>query len=162
METKTKIQSLETLPGMIDRFKRDGKRIVFTNGCFDLLHVGHVRYLQQAKALGDVLVVGLNSDASVRQIKGEKRPLIAQEERAEILSALECVDLVVLFEDPTPYRLIAIVRPHVLVKGGDWPTEKIVGKDIVEQEGGKVFTIPLVQGASTSGLIGRIVERYKG
>ncbi|MBI4714352.1 MAG: D-glycero-beta-D-manno-heptose 1-phosphate adenylyltransferase [Nitrospirae bacterium] len=161
MNFHPKIRSLEEFPQVIDHLKKSGKRIVFTNGCFDLLHAGHVRYLQAARALGDVLVVGVNTDASVRRIKGDSRPLVPQEERAEVLAALECVDFVILFDDPTPYRLISAVRPHVLVKGGDWAVEEIVGRDIVEADGGKVLTIPLAEGLSTSALIRRIIDRYR-
>lgn len=132
------------------------RRVVFTNGCFDLLHAGHVRYLQQAKRSGNVLIVGLNSDASVRRLKGPGRPLQSARDRAAILAALACVDIVTVFDAPTPERLIRRVRPDVLVKGGDWQKDRIVGRDFVESYGGRVLRIPCVPGRSTSRLIGRM------
>lgn len=132
------------------------KRIVFTNGCFDILHAGHVRYLRQAAALGDILIVGLNSDASVRKLKGEGRPINTAEDRAELLSALEFVDYIVVFDEETPYELIRQVQPDVLVKGGDYAPEDVVGRDIVEARGGRLALIELVEGRSTSGIIHRI------
>lgn len=136
-------------------------RLVFTNGCYDILHPGHVDLLQRARALGDGLILGLNSDASVRRIKGEvpgpKRPLNSQDERAFVLAALECVDFVVIFDEDTPLQLIRAVRPQVLVKGGDWPVERIVGREVVEAGGGTVVSLPLLPGYSTTGLIERIV-----
>lgn len=144
----------------VRRLKKNGKRCVFTNGCFDLLHVGHVRYLTAARALGDVLIVGVNSDRSLRALKGVGRPLIPQRERLEILSALWCIDYLVLFSGKTPRRLIAALRPDVLVKGGDWPIEEIVGRELVEQDGGKVVRIKVVQGISTTLLIERIVKFF--
>ncbi len=131
-----------------------GEKVVFTNGCFDLLHVGHVRYLNAARDLGDHLVVGLNSDSSVRRLKGPGRPVTPESERAEILCALTAVDAVVLFEEDTPLGLIEAVEPDVLVKGGDWALEAIVGREVVEGRGGRVVTIPVVAGRSTSALIG--------
>lgn len=137
--------------------KARGKKIVFTNGCFDLMHVGHTRYLLAAKALGDVLVVGVNSDASVRSLnKSPDRPIVEAAQRAEVLAALGCIDYVVIFTEPDPLRLIAAIQPDVLVKGGDWPVDRIVGRDIVEARGGSVKTIPLVPGVSTTSLIQRI------
>lgn len=134
-----------------------GQTVVFTNGCFDLLHAGHVRYLGQARQLGDMLVVGLNSDASVRTLgKGADRPLVPQEQRAEVIAGLAAVDLVVIFDQPTPLELIETIRPDVLVKGGDWPVEKIVGAGVVLAGGGRVLSMPLVQGISTSELVRRI------
>lgn len=132
------------------------KKIVFTNGCFDILHVGHIRYLQQAAALGDLLVVGLNSDASVRRLKGEDRPINGQEDRAELLRALDCVDEVVIFEEDTPYELISDIRPDVLVKGGDYKPCEVVGRDIVEARGGKLVLIDFVTGKSTTNVINKI------
>lgn len=133
------------------------KRIVFTNGCFDLMHVGHTRYLQEARRLGDLLVVGVNSDASVRSLnKGPGRPIVSDSQRAEVVAALGCVDYVVVFTDPDPLNLITIIRPDVLVKGGDWPVERIIGREIVEANGGVVKTIPLVPNMSTTSLIQRI------
>ncbi|TAJ10667.1 MAG: D-glycero-beta-D-manno-heptose 1-phosphate adenylyltransferase [Nitrospirae bacterium] len=138
------------------------ERIVFTNGCFDLMHVGHVRYLEAARALGDLLVVGVNSDESVRVLqKGPDRPIVPQDQRAEVLAALACVDYVVLFGEPDPGRLIAELQPDVLVKGGDWTPEQIVGRETVEARGGTVRTIPLVPGASTTSLINKIREGVK-
>jgi len=138
------------------QWKDNGKRVVFTNGCFDLLHVGHVRLLQQARAEGDVLVVGLNSDASVQRLKGAGRPLVPQSDRAEVLAALACVDAVTVFDEDTPRELIATLLPDVLVKGGDWARDKIVGREEVEANGGKVFVVPHVEGYSTTALIERL------
>lgn len=137
-----------------------GRRTVFTNGCFDLLHSGHARYLGAARKLGDALVVGINSDASIRRIKGDRRPILPENERAELIASLECVDLVVLFAEDTPEELIAALKPKILVKGADWAKENIAGKATVEALGGEVATIPLVQGRSTSTLIKTILERY--
>jgi D-beta-D-heptose 7-phosphate kinase/D-beta-D-heptose 1-phosphate adenosyltransferase len=141
----------------LERFVRDaraaGRRIVFTNGVFDLLHPGHVRYLQAARAHGDLLIVGLNSDASVRRNKGPERPITPEEERAEILAALACVDAVAIFDEDTPADIIGRVQPDVLVKGSDWPADQIVGRDIVEARGGKVILEPVEQGHSTSAII---------
>src|SRR5262249_40297456 len=135
-----------------------GKKVVFTNGCFDLLHAGHVRYLKEARALGDYLVVGLNSDASVQALKGPDRPVQTETDRAEILSSLACVDAVCIFGDATPVRLIQQVEPDILVKGGDWPIEKIAGADFVLSRGGKVFSLPFHEGRSTSKLIEKILK----
>ncbi len=129
---------------------------MFTNGCFDLLHVGHVRYLQQAKSLGDILVVGLNRDASVRGLKGTGRPFTREKERAEVLGALEAVDYILLFADKTPERLIRAIRPDTLVKGGDWKKKDIVGSDFVKSYGGKVQSLGFVRGFSTTRLIQKI------
>src|SRR5260370_23842695 len=148
-----------TLEEAILRFgreKRNGRRVVFTNGCFDLLHPGHIRGLELARALGDVLIVGLNSDSSVRQSKGEGRPILPERERAEILAALESVDAVVIFDAPTPRELIARLLPDVLVKGGDWPGDQIVGREEVEAAGGRVVTVPVVPGHSTSAILQKI------
>ena len=132
------------------------KKIVFTNGCFDLLHKGHVTYLRQARKLGDRLIVGLNSDASVKRIKGPGRPVNGQKDRAEVLSELKCVDRVIIFYEDTPEKLIRKIRPDVLVKGGDWKKNKIVGADFVESYGGRVRTIPFVKGFSTTGILEKI------
>jgi len=158
---RKKIKKEEELPGIIRDLKTRGKRIVFTNGCFDLLHIGHIRYLEEAKALGDVLVVGVNSDSSVRKLKGLKRPILPEEERTEILSGLGCVDYVTLFDEIDPFKLITSLQPDVLVKGGDWTKEQIVGREVVEREGGEVVIIPFVKGASTSNLIETILQRYE-
>lgn len=152
---------LEELVPVIARLKQDCKRIVFTNGCFDIIHAGHIRYLKSAKDLGDILVVGLNSDESVRTIKGESRPIISQEERAEILSSIRPVDYVVIFNEPDPYKTIAAIKPDILIKGGDWAIEDIVGRDIVESYGGEVRTIPFVEGFSSSRIIGDVLNRYR-
>lgn len=157
-----KISTREGLAKEMERLRKEGKRIVFTNGCFDLLHIGHVRYLNEAKRLGDVLVVGLNSDRSVRSIKGPKRPIVGEDDRAEILAALKCVDYVTIFDEDTPWNLIAAVKPHILVKGGDWSLEGIVGADIVSQYGGKVVLVPVTEGKSTSVIIGRIIALEQG
>jgi len=143
----------------VKKWKREGKRIVFTNGCFDILHAGHVDYLQKAKALGDVLIVGLNSDASVRRLKGKERPVNPQEERKKVLEALKPVDLVVVFEEDTPERLIREIKPDVLVKGGDWSIDKIVGADFVKSYGGEVKTIQFVHNTSTTDIINRIRQK---
>jgi D-beta-D-heptose 7-phosphate kinase/D-beta-D-heptose 1-phosphate adenosyltransferase len=140
--------------------RRAGKRIVFTNGCFDILHVGHVRYLTAAKALGDVLIVGLNSDRSVRQIKEPRRPVVPEDQRAEVLAGLQCIDYIVLFDEPDPLVLIRTLRPDILVKGDDWPEEQIIGADFVKAGGGKVVRIPVVPDTSTSEIIARIVARF--
>jgi len=141
----------------LSAWRAAGERVVFTNGVFDLLHRGHVEYLEEARALGDRLVVGVNSDASVRRIKGPERPLVPGAERAEILAALACVDLAILFEEDTPERLIREVQPDVLVKGGDWTPDRIVGREFVESRGGQVMSVPLREGLSTTALIERII-----
>ena len=148
-----------TLEQTIVRFgreKRNGKRVVFTNGCFDLLHPGHIRSLEAARALGDHLVVGLNSDESVRALKGPSRPVIPAEERAEILASLECVDAVLIFDELTPQRVIAALLPDILVKGGDWPGNQIVGREEVEAAGGKVVLSEMVPGYSTTEILKKI------
>ena len=139
-----------------------GRTVVFTNGVFDLLHVGHLRYLQQARALGDALIVGLNSDRSVRANKGPSRPVTPEAERAEILEALACVDAVVVFDQETPHELIAALQPDVLVKGADWAENAIVGRDIVEARGGRVVRVPLEAGRSTSAIIEKIKNPGSG
>ncbi|MGC1415367.1 MAG: D-glycero-beta-D-manno-heptose 1-phosphate adenylyltransferase [Candidatus Acidiferrum sp.] len=140
------------------REKRNGRVVVFTNGCFDLLHPGHIVSLEQARALGDALIVGVNSDASVRQLKGAGRPVLPERERAEILAALESVDAVVIFDELTPREVIAQLLPDVLVKGGDWPGDQIVGREEVEAAGGRVVSIPLVPGYSTTEILRKIRE----
>ncbi len=139
-----------------ERWRESGITVVFTNGCFDLLHAGHVRYLAAARALGGALAVGLNSDASVRLLKGPLRPVIPENERAEILAALESVDAVTIFEEDTPLQLIEALSPDVLVKGGDWPLDEIVGREHVVSRGGRVLSLPLLEGRSTSSIISRI------
>jgi D-glycero-beta-D-manno-heptose 1-phosphate adenylyltransferase len=155
-----KVLDRETLAERIRLLRKEGRRVVFTNGCFDLLHVGHVRYLAAARAQGDHLVAGLNSDVSVRTIKGELRPVVPQDQRAEVLAALACVDFVTLFDEPDPLALILALRPDVLVKGADWAEADIVGAAEVKRRGGRVARIPVVGGASTTGIIQRIRERY--
>ena len=145
---------------LVKQARQDGRRIAFTNGCFDILHAGHVRYLTAARATADMLVVGLNSDASVRMIKGPRRPLNPEALRAEVLSGLRCVDWVVLFQEPDPLALITALQPDVLVKGADWAEDRIIGADVVKQRGGRVERIALVPAISTSALIDRIRERY--
>jgi D-beta-D-heptose 7-phosphate kinase/D-beta-D-heptose 1-phosphate adenosyltransferase len=137
-------------------WRADGRRVVLTNGCFDLLHAGHVRLLEAARALGDVLVVAINSDASVRALKGSGRPMVPEAERAEALGALEAVDAVVVYDEPTPREVVAAVRPDILVKGADWAEDAIVGREEVEAAGGRVERIPLVPGRSTTWLVERI------
>lgn len=132
-------------------------RIVFTNGCFDILHIGHLRYLEEAKAMGDVLVVAVNSDSSVKTIKGNTRPIIPESARAELVAGLHCVDVVTIFDTPTPLPLIMRTRPDVLVKGGDWSLDAIVGKDFVESYGGQVKIVPIFQGYSTTEIIRKII-----
>jgi rfaE bifunctional protein nucleotidyltransferase chain/domain len=152
------ILTLEQAIVRFGRDKRNGRRVVFTNGCFDLLHPGHIELLQQARTLGDVLIVGLNSDESVRRLKGAGRPVLPEKERAEILAALEAVDAVVIFGEPTPREVIAALLPDVLVKGGDWPGDQIVGRAEVEAAGGRVVSVPVVQGYSTTEVLRKIRE----
>ncbi len=156
-----KIVNAELLAQELALEKGRGRKVVFTNGCFDLLHVGHVKYLQKARALGDLLVLGLNSDASIQRLKGEKRPLIDQEERAHILAALDCIDYLVVFDEDTPYALIEQLHPDILVKGGDYQADEVVGKEIVESYGGRVELISFVDGKSTTNIIEKILEQYR-
>jgi D-beta-D-heptose 7-phosphate kinase/D-beta-D-heptose 1-phosphate adenosyltransferase len=151
-----KIISQDDLVQVTAREKRDGHRVVFTNGCFDLLHPGHVRCLAAARALGDVLVVAVNSDRSVRGNKGPERPLVAEQDRAEVLAALACVDYVTIFEEPTPRELISRVLPSVLVKGADWALDQVAGREEVEAAGGHVASVPIASGYSTTNLVQRI------
>ena len=137
-------------------WRQAGESVVFTNGVFDLLHRGHVEYLEEAAGLGDRLVVGINADASVRRLKGDQRPLVPEHERAELVAALQCVDLCVIFDEDTPERLIREVEPDVLVKGGDWALDRIVGREFVESRGGRVLTVPVREGHSTTALVARI------
>ena len=155
-----KIQAVSQLKKIAGTLKRQGKKIVFTNGCFDILHVGHIRYLTQARKMGDLLIVGLNTDRSVRMIKGDKRPIVSEKERAEVLAAIEIVDYVVLFDEPDPLRLIAALKPDILVKGADWSKDEIVGREVVEKAGGKVARIPLVPGSSSTNVIEKILSVY--
>jgi rfaE bifunctional protein nucleotidyltransferase chain/domain len=152
--------SLSKIKSIRSKLKADGKKVVFTNGVFDLIHAGHIDYLTKARKLGDILIVGLNSDESVRRIKGDRRPILMQEERAFILSNLKPVDYVVFFEEDTPAKLISEIIPDILVKGADWSVEKIVGRDVVEKNGGQVMNIEFVNDQSTSKIIDLIVKRF--
>ena len=153
---RIKLISRRAARGVVARARRRGERVVFTNGCFDLLHVGHVRSLEQARRCGDRLLVALNSDASVRRLKGRGRPIVPARRRAEVVAALECVDWVVVFREDTPLALIRSLRPDVLAKGGDWRLEEIVGRAEVESWGGRVVRIPVVPGARTTALLDRM------
>ncbi len=155
-----KILSLEAVRKKCRALENSGKRIVFTNGCFDILHAGHARYLRSAGKLGDYLIVALNSDRSVNRIKGDKRPILPEEMRAELLAALECVNAVVIFEEDTPLRVIQTLLPHILVKGGDWEEDRIIGADVVRENGGEVRRIPFIEGYSTTDIIKTILARY--
>lgn len=159
-DSDNKIKNLDVLAEIISAEKSRGKKIVFTNGCFDLLHVGHVKYLQKARSFGDILILGLNSDASIKRLKGDKRPLIAEEERAHILAALDCIDYVVVFDEDTPLNLIETLKPSILVKGGDYTLDGVVGREVVEAHGGRVELVQFVDGKSTTNIIGKILESY--
>ncbi len=161
MNTKTKIVKLSTLKKKIAQLKKARKKIAFTNGCFDILHVGHVSYLEQAKKSGRVLVVGLNSDRSVRKIKGSNRPIVGEKQRAVILAAMACVDYVVLFDEATPLKLIEAVKPDILIKGADWKKKGIVGSESVRAYGGKIEYIKFLPGLSSTNLIERITKSAK-
>jgi len=156
-----KIHDRRELARLLEERRRRGDTIVFTNGCFDLLHVGHVKYLQAARKLGSLLVLGLNSDTSIRRLKGPKRPLISEEERAHILAALDCIDYVVIFSEDTPLELISVLKPDILVKGGDYTPEGVVGKELVESWGGRIELIRFVDGKSTTNIIEKILESYQ-
>lgn len=155
---RAKIKSPRELEVTLRQLQKQGKKVVFTNGCFDLLHPGHVRYLSKARQLGDILVVALNTDRSVRVLKGNKRPILGQQERCEVIGALACVDFVTIFDAPTPEKIIRRLGPDVLVKGGDWPLSQIVGREDVESRGGRVLAIDFERGFSTSEIIDRIQE----
>ena len=159
MNASDKILTRDVLESKLVQVRASGKKIVFTNGCFDILHLGHVRYLTVARSHGNILVVGLNSDESVKLIKGHKRPIIEQNQRAEVLAGLWCVDYVTIFDEADPLALIESLKPDVLVKGEDWPQQDIVGADVVEKNGGKVVRVPSVPDVSTSIIIQRIKER---
>lgn len=161
MNIARKIKTVEALLNIRQQIVSQGKTIVFTNGCFDIIHRGHVEYLLKARQYGDVLVIGLNSDSSVTRLKGPGRPIMPQDDRALLLASLEMVDYVVIFEESTPLRLVELIRPHILVKGGDYPLNNIVGREIVENSGGKVLTVPLVEGRSTTSIIQKIVMLTK-
>jgi len=155
-----KILDRNILQKKADVLRKEGKKIAFTNGCFDILHVGHVRYLRAAKKTADILILGLNSDSSVRSIKGEKRPLVSEQERAEVLAALEFVDYVTIFHDLTPLELINCLKPDFLIKGGDWAEENIVGREEIKKWGGELIIIPQVKGKSTTNIIENIINAY--
>lgn len=157
-----KIRTAAALARLLQSHRRRGKKIVFANGCFDLLHLGHVRLLEKAKSLGDLLVVGLNTDRSVRRLKGKSRPILPQRDRAGILAALEAVDYVTFFSEDTPARLIARLKPDILVKGGDYSPKNIVGTDTVKKNGGRVIVVPLVEGRGTSRIVRKILSLRKG
>jgi rfaE bifunctional protein nucleotidyltransferase chain/domain len=155
---RDKMKEREELQEIVEGLKKDGKRICFTNGCFDIVHQGHVLYLEEARRHGDCLIVGVNTDSSVREIKGENKPIIPLEGRMTVLAALETVDYVVPFAEPDPFELISSLRPHVLVKGGDWEEGEVVGRELVEE----TIVVPYIEGASTSGIIKTILQRYAG
>ena len=155
-----KIKSSGELKALVAGLKQQGKTVVFTNGCFDIIHVGHVRLLQEAKAFGDVLIVALNSDSSVRTLKGADRPFVSEEQRAEVVAALEMVDYVVVFDELDPLRIITELMPQVLVKGGDWTVDTIIGRDVVEQAGGRVIPLRFVDGISSTSIIKRILNSH--
>lgn len=155
-----KVLDRTVLKEKIDALRKEGKKIAFTNGCFDILHVGHVRYLKEARKTADILILALNSDSSVRAIKGDKRPLVPEDERAEVLAGLECVDFVTIFPELTPLELICYLKPDVLIKGGDWPEEKVVGRNEIQQWGGHVTLIPEVIGKSTTNVVDKILAVY--
>lgn len=158
---KNKIKSLKALRGIIRRLKIKGKKVVFTNGCFDILHLGHAQYLEDAKGLGDILVVGVNSDASVRRIKGRGRPIVGEKERAGLVAALESTDYAVLFGEDTPLEVIKALRPDILVKGADWKKSDIVGGSFLSSYGGEVRTLKLLKGRSTTNLINKIAKKSR-
>jgi len=153
-----KIKNQTAIKKTVDRVKEEGKKVVFTNGCFDILHQGHIRYLSEAKKCGDFLIIGLNSDRSIRNIKGKNRPLVPEGARAELLAALCFVDGVVIFDEEDPLAIIKYLQPQVLVKGADWTEEDIIGAELIKERGGEVKRIPLVPGISTSDIIRRIVD----
>ncbi len=157
----SKILTPKDLALKLNAQRKSGKHVVFTNGCFDILHVGHVRYLAAARSKGDILVVGINSDESVKSIKSEKRPIVCHAHRAEIIASLWCVDYVTLFNESDPLKLIQTLRPDILVKGGDWAEKEIIGADFVKANGGKVIRIPVVPDVSTSIIIQEIIKKYR-
>ncbi|MCX5702289.1 MAG: D-glycero-beta-D-manno-heptose 1-phosphate adenylyltransferase [Candidatus Omnitrophica bacterium] len=155
-----KVKTLKELNTIIKNLKSKGKKIVFTNGCFDLLHYGHLKYLEEAKAKGDILVVAINSDTSVNKIKGDKRPITSEKDRARIIAGLACVDYVVVFKEETPLNVIKILKPDILVKGRDWKADNIVGREVVLKNGGRVSTLSFLKGYSTTNLIKKIAEKF--
>jgi D-glycero-beta-D-manno-heptose 1-phosphate adenylyltransferase len=161
MKAREKVTTADDLEKICRSAQERGQKVVFTNGCFDLLHIGHVRYLEAARNLGDLLVVGMNSDSSVTEIKGPLRPIVPEMERSELLAALHCVDYVCIFETPDPLPLIKLLKPDVLVKGADWPLDRTVGAEEVQRAGGKVVHVQLVSDASTTKIIERILDRFR-
>lgn len=157
----SKITPRNELKTTVDRLKREGKKVVFTNGCFDILHAGHTRYLREARKLGDALILALNSDSSVRSIKGPMRPIVPEAERAEVVGALDSVDYVTVFDELTPLELIEFLRPDVIVKGGDWAEKDIVGAETVRKWGGRVAIMPEIEGASTTNIIDKVLQVYR-
>lgn len=157
---KNKIKNWEELKGLVYKAKASGEKVAFTNGCFDLIHVGHTRYLQEAKKYGDIFIVAINSDSSVRALKGNSRPIITEDQRAEVLASLECVDYVTIFSELDPLKLITYLEPDFLVKGGDWAEDSIIGKDVVEAQGGRVIRVSVVEGAATTNIVQRIIDRH--
>jgi D-beta-D-heptose 7-phosphate kinase/D-beta-D-heptose 1-phosphate adenosyltransferase len=157
---KETFRQAEKLASLLKNHQSAGQKVVFTNGCFDILHPGHSTYLTAARALGDILVVGLNSDASVRRLKGDKRPIMTETARAQLLAALAAVDFVTIFDEDDPYQLIKLLEPDILVKGGDWDTSKIVGRDLVEARGGRVKSLPFIDEYSTTSIVEEILKRY--
>ncbi|MEJ7713165.1 MAG: D-glycero-beta-D-manno-heptose 1-phosphate adenylyltransferase [Pyrinomonadaceae bacterium] len=158
---REKVISLDDCPSLVARLRERGQRVVLTNGCFDILHVGHARYLEAARALGDVLLVAINSDRAVRELKGDNRPVVNEDDRAEMVAALGSVDYVTIFDEISPRSLIADTRPNVLVKGGDYKLDEIHGREEVEAAGGRVVALPFIEGASTTSIIERVLERMK-
>jgi len=156
-----KITPRSELKTTVDRLKREGKRVVFTNGCFDILHAGHTRYLREARKLGDALILALNSDSSVRSIKGPMRPIVPEAERAEVVASLDSVDYVTIFDELTPLELIEFLQPDVIVKGGDWAEKDIVGAETVRKWGGRVAIMPEIEGASTTNIIDKVLQVYR-
>lgn len=156
-----KLLSREKVVAVRSQAKKDRKRVVFTNGCFDIIHPGHIGYLRKARALGDLLIVAINSDRSIKKLKGPLRPILTEAERGEILSGLEMVDCVTIFDDETPQEIISDLLPDILVKGGDWSLDQIIGRREVEAAGGRVLSLPYLQGSSTSDIIERILIRYQ-
>jgi rfaE bifunctional protein nucleotidyltransferase chain/domain len=161
LSSDRKIKKIEELEDIIDIHKKQGKLIVFTNGCFEILHPGHIKLLEEAKNYGDILVVGINSDESVKRIKGEKKLIFDEKSRVKIISALECVDYVTLFNENTPENLIKIIKPHIHVKGGDYKEEDLPEAKIVKEYGGKIIILPLLEGFSTTQIIQKILTLYK-
>ncbi len=155
---KDKTKTLSFLLSVIPKLKKQGKRVVFTNGCFDLLHYGHAKYLEESKNKGDILIVGINSDSSVKRIKGSSRPIVKERNRLSLVAALESVDFALIFKEDTPLNIIKRIRPDILVKGADWNKKEIIGNDFVKSYGGRVLTVKLCKGLSTTNLINKIAK----